>query len=136
MKTVLRIESMEGKGPYYGLGDSWCTRDHGWHSPFAPAPDNDGLRGFNRGFVFGFNTLKQFKQWFACPKELLALHSMGYQLSVYKVRKEALQIGKSQVTFSAKIAKKVVAIPLDRVAKKLATVKNKPKSDFSDDIAF
>jgi len=136
MKTVLRIETVDGRGPYHGTRQEWCLRDHDWTSPFAPAPDRDGLSGFNRAFAFGFQKLKHFKNWFACPNELLNLHNMGYQLAVYKVKQEQLQAGKSQVAFNRACAKKVIAIPLDRVAKKLSSVKRIVRSESEDDIAF
>lgn len=136
MKTILRIETVEGKGPYCGVGDSWCTRSHDWECTFAPAPERDGLKNFTRGFMFGFKTFKQFKKWFACPTELLNLHNMGYQLAVYKVKQEELQAGKSQIAFNHKVAKKVIAIPLDRVAKKLTTTKKIAKSEIEEEIPF
>jgi len=136
MKTILRIETSNGTGPYCGVADTWCLRDHNWDTTFAHAPEKDGLANFTRGFKFGFKTFKQFKRWFACPNELLNLHNMGYQLAVYKVSKEQLQFGKSQIAFNARVAKKLIAIPLDRVAKKLTVVKKKHKSEFLDEIPF
>ena len=100
MRTVYRVETSSGAGPYeHGPVWSWPV---GTWNPFTrhPEPDRDGipLRVVMDGHrLYGFASLAQARRWFAGAGAILG--DAGYRLSAYEVPDDDVVDGGRQVAY-------------------------------------
>ena len=100
--NVYRVEK-RGRGPFNtsSHGDFMCS--------YLPTPQHD--RGLPKmedeeieRFRFGAPTKKALKEWVKCPK---SLDKLGYNVSLYKVKKRYVHSSDIQSMFIKRHAKKI-----------------------------
>lgn len=115
---VYRIETESGGGPYLGLEGGRDSAIHDASNGAAhPAPDLDGCAvGTGRGYVCGFDSVEQGRQWFGASVELArAINRRRRELavSVYDVPEDAVEEGRTQVMFERDAATLVERLPVE-----------------------
>ena len=119
---VYRIETTDGTG-VYNIGGIFGNPLHMASSGTQhPAPWRDDCDMCHvPGWVCGFATLDQARDWFACDAEivsaLMAVEDMasdsGLALSVYEVESAHVKVGRRQCMFDRFSARLVETFPLD-----------------------
>lgn len=114
---VWRVESKrDGSGPYVGQPIPEL-HDHA-HEHGLPSPHREGLSLWNESaqhpMYCGFISADQLTKWFN-NGWLERLHDLGYHVVRYRVRKDLVQVGNHQCTFTRAFATKLKPIPLTEV---------------------
>ena len=99
---ILRIETIDGKGPYIGNTNvyykmNWDTHTDSETHP-GPEQDPDLKESWDDTYSFGFKNKKQYKKWF-CKKERKLLKEHRFCLATYKDIKKNILIATQQVAF-------------------------------------
>ena len=107
---VYRVENWSGRGPYNGKGcykagyDTACSDRH-------PMPYSDGIPYWDDTDRFGFKTKKALQKWFNKKmRRDLAKHK--YRISIFEVPKENVVLGRKQLVFKRRRAKRVKKLDL------------------------
>lgn len=104
---VYRIENDIGRGPYRkehnGDGKD-CNvnleKISTWESKNHPIPWDDGIRMNTDTDVCGFQSLNQLLSWFHIDNYVEKLEKDNFFISIYKVKKKFVKIGRKQVCFA------------------------------------
>ena len=107
---IYRIENKRGQGPYcskhkdQALRNWLCSRH--FDAEKHPAPDDDGIDDWTRSHKCGFSSLKKLKAWFN-TEELNVLYEAKFDIVKYEVDKKDVLVGKKQVMFNRRKARRV-----------------------------
>jgi hypothetical protein len=104
---VYRVENKRGEGPYTRrrkVSDWLCDR----HVDIEKHPSlvEDGIYEWKRAHKCGFSSLKKLKAWFD-KEELKALYEAKFDIVRYEVDKKDVLVGKKQVMFNRRKARRV-----------------------------
>lgn len=123
MITVYRIEK-DINGSTYGAftapnHDSSLTQACNYYKDqlvsIGEEPKEDGCKEFNSSMICGISNYMHFMTWFVPFWGINALLEVGFQISIYKVPKEHIFEGETQVVFKPQYAKKIGSISIDQL---------------------
>ena len=114
LTRIWRVENARGGGPYRraefgGLLKELSSMGFNMHADQRrPGPDEDtGIADFfnslsekeKRRWVYGFKSLRQYRQWFNTKKARDLLHNNGFFLTRYEVETGNTRQGEKQTAF-------------------------------------
>lgn len=108
LRSVWRLENGEGKGPFQDRRTLDIFMDDFGNKSNQPSPKKDPEIGpilnalsqsGSKGWVFGFDSVEDYKRWFSSEFENAALAQLGYFLSEYIVDDEFVHSGEGQCLF-------------------------------------
>lgn len=108
LRTVWRLENAQGQGPFQDRRTFDIFMDDFGGRPNQPSPKSDPEIGpilktvsetNSKDWVFGFNSIADYKRWFCNEFENTALAQLGYYLSQYTIDDEFVHSGKGQCLF-------------------------------------
>jgi hypothetical protein len=115
MKTVYRVESRSGLGPYSGFTVSMfrLNQSHNYEDRFNhPNPRQEDL-SWEYGYKCGCDSLEKLTEWFS--GFWAQLRTDGFRVYEYTVPDGDVQTGQKQVVFNPAWATRVKQIPWDQL---------------------
>lgn len=117
---ILRVETLEGQGPYRG-GQQW-VRDMFCGSRHPTPSEDSGMAkewdmldwGEQSEYLFGFKSRDQYEAWFYNASKLCIAHQQGFRLAHYYVPFNRVIVGRAQAVFHkdyAKLIKRTALLP-------------------------
>ena len=123
MKTVYRIERHDGTGMYRCANNSTVSALDimGYDDMQHPMPDDDSLLAKRRViegvsdiqlrlYRFGFDSVRQVRNWVYKDAWLIALHDSGFVISEYLCNDYDVIVGHTQAIFKNEIEKESFSI--------------------------
>jgi len=116
--AIFRMEAEDGRGIYSAKIDKVIAKILGrnLYTDTTPLPAMDSYELASKlkaqyNFVFGFQSLDHYRQWFPALDVREALTGLGGSLVVYRVPVDCITFGRTQVIFPKRKAARLGSIP-------------------------